>query len=192
MFFLDPLEPRLEARYPLRLLGWELSEVLHPCLVCHSLFFNFGPQIPRLVAACHIAILPLWGVYYAQPHRTPPSNPPRPPLLRGPFGIDMKSNQEIDVESMLNWCPIDPWEGEGEADSRVRSGGSVPNNPLAILSLRYAISRNTFCRETSPPPNWCDAPRWHLVLHRHVCVKLCFASYRAMLSKEGKIPQPFS
>ena len=37
-------------------------------------------------------------------HRTPPSNPPRPPLLRGRFGIEIGSNEEIDVESMLNRC----------------------------------------------------------------------------------------
>ena len=32
---------------------------------------------------------------------------------------------------MLNRCQIDPLGGEGEADSRVGSGWSVPNKPLA-------------------------------------------------------------
>ena len=32
--------------------------------------------------------------------------------------------------SMLNRCQIDPWGGEGEEDSRVGSGGPVPNKPL--------------------------------------------------------------
>ena len=36
--------------------------------------------------------------------RTPPSNPPCPPLLRGQFGIEIGSNQEIDVESMSKRC----------------------------------------------------------------------------------------
>ena len=34
----------------------------------------------------------------------PPSNPPRPLLLRGRFGIDIGSNQEIDLESISNQC----------------------------------------------------------------------------------------
>ena len=37
---------------------------------------------------------------------------------------------------MLNRCQIDPWGGEGEADSRVGSGGPVPNKPLTILVHR--------------------------------------------------------
>ena len=36
----------------------------------------------------------------------------------------------INVESMPKRCQIDPWGGEGEADSRVRSEGSVPKKPL--------------------------------------------------------------
>ena len=70
----------------------------------------------------------------------PPSNPPRPPLLKGRFGIDSTSNRHrnrvksgnrcrIDVKSMLKRCEIDPRGGEGEADSRVGSGG-----PLCLIS----------------------------------------------------------
>ena len=44
------------------------------------------------------------------------SNPPRPPLLTGRFGIEIGSNQEIDVESMSSPCRIDakstPEEGK--------------------------------------------------------------------------------
>ena len=75
----------------------------------------------------------------------PPGPHPRiasPSLLRGRFGIEVRSNQEIDVESesnqshidvesTLNRCQIDPG-GEGEADSWVRSGGSVPNTPSQV------------------------------------------------------------
>ena len=43
-----------------------------------------------------------------RPPRTPPLNPPRSPLLRGRFGIEIGSNQEIDVESTSNRCRIDP------------------------------------------------------------------------------------
>ena len=36
---------------------------------------------------------------------------------------------------MLNRCQIDLWGRESEADSRVGSGGSVPNKPLTILKF---------------------------------------------------------
>ena len=38
---------------------------------------------------------------------------------------------------MLNQCQIDPWGGEGEAASRVRSGGSVPNKPFTTWRSDY-------------------------------------------------------
>ena len=61
-----------------------------------------------------------------------------PSILRGRFGIKIGSNQEIDVESMSNRFWIDAKStlrrGGGEADSRVGSGGPVPNNP----SQQYA------------------------------------------------------
>ena len=38
---------------------------------------------------------------------------------------------------MLNRCQIDPWGGEGEADSRVGSAGPVPNK--ALTSLRGTV-----------------------------------------------------
>ena len=37
---------------------------------------------------------------------------------------------------MLNRCQVDPWRGEGEADSRVGSGGAVPNKPLTTLGAQ--------------------------------------------------------
>ena len=43
------------------------------------------------------------GVNLKRLKLTPPSNPPRPPLLRGRFGIEIGSNQKIDVELMFNW-----------------------------------------------------------------------------------------
>ena len=57
-----------------------------------------------------IAILSDWSVDLrgvllgTGPPRTPPSNPPRPPLLMGRLGIETGSNQGIDVESMSNRC----------------------------------------------------------------------------------------
>ena len=75
--------------------------------------------------------------------QTPPSNPPRPGLLRGRFGIDLTSIRHwfdidfliwpyFDVESMSSRCQIDPW-GKREADSRVVSNLPVPNKPLTTL-----------------------------------------------------------
>ena len=76
----------------------------------------------------------------AQACRTPPSNPPRPPLLKGLFGIEISSNQEGDR------CRIDaksagPLGGEGEADSRVRSGGGLC---LISRSQLYHSFRNHY------------------------------------------------
>ena len=51
----------------------------------------------------------------------------------------------------------------------------------AILSLRYPISHNTFFREFSTPPQWCDTPPWYLVSHRHICAIPHFATYRAII-----------
>ena len=59
----------------------------------------------------------LWfvrGLLGTAPQGPHPSNPPRPPLFRGRFGIEIGSNQEIDVESMLNGYQIDPEEVEDE------------------------------------------------------------------------------
>ena len=50
-----------------------------------------------------LKFLGLRRVYWAQATRTPPSNLPRPPLP-SQCGIEIGSNQEIDVESM---CRID-------------------------------------------------------------------------------------
>ena len=75
------------------------------------------------------------------PDPTLESASPSPPQgsIRHRFNIDSTLifwfDQEIDVESMLNRCQIDPWGGEGEADSRVGSGGPVPNKPFTILAF---------------------------------------------------------
>ena len=45
------------------------------------------------------------GLFGTDP-ATPPLNPPRPPRLLGRFGIEVGSNQEIDVELTLNRCQI--------------------------------------------------------------------------------------
>ena len=62
---------------------------------------------------------------------------------------------------------------------------SVRSTPIsrdtAILSLRYPISRDTFLREVSSPPKWCDTPPWHLVSHKHICAIPHFATYRAIM-----------
>ena len=41
---------------------------------------------------------------------------------------------------MLTRCQIDPRGGEGEVDSRVGSGGSVPKKPLTTQDLFPACS----------------------------------------------------
>ena len=52
----------------------------------------------------------------------------------------------INVESMSNRCQIEPWGGEGEADSRVGSGGPVPNKPSQTQQklLRETCSEELF------------------------------------------------
>ena len=78
-----------------------------------------------------------------------PSNPPRPPLVRGRsgtdlaliqhrFDIDLGSNQEIDVESMLNRCQIDPLTrgGRGGFEGGVW-GGLCLRNPSQIQSICF-------------------------------------------------------
>ena len=49
------------------------------------------------------------------------------------FNIDSTSIRHWFPDFALFWCQIDPWGGEGEVDSRVVSGGPVPNKPLTIL-----------------------------------------------------------
>ena len=67
-------------------------------------------------------------------HRPPRPRPRiRHALLRGRFGIELGSNQEIDVESM----PNRPLRREGEADSRVRSGIEAQHGYFS-----YDISRD--------------------------------------------------
>ena len=52
---------------------------------------------------------------------------------------------------------------------------------IAILSLRYPISRDTFFKEFSTPPPMVRYPPWYLVLHRHICAIPHFATYRAII-----------
>ena len=54
---------------------------------------------------------------------------------------------------------------------------------IAILSLRYPISRDTLLGEVSTAPKWCDTPPppWHLVSHRHICAIPHLATYRAII-----------
>ena len=54
------------------------------------------------------------------------------------------------------------------------------SHDIAILSLRYPISRDPFLREASTPPKWCDTPPWYLILHRHICAIPHLATYRAI------------
>ena len=99
----------------------------------------------------HINDYLLMDLYLCGFIRHRPSGPlPRIHLALTSSGVDLASkylvglNQDIDsicrinVESVLNRCQIDPRGGEGEADSRVRSGGSVPNEPLTTAAaLRF-------------------------------------------------------
>ena len=82
-------------------------------------------NVVKLGAANFKRLFIVWDceVYQAQAPRTPPSNPPRPPRLQGSIWHRNRPNRGIDV----------PEDGEGEADSRVGSGGSVLNKPLTSL-----------------------------------------------------------
>ena len=81
-----------------------------------------------------VAVISLWACEGLSRHR-----PPRPhPRIRLAFpfsGVDLASIRWIDIDSTLIRhrspdltlfrCQMDPWGGEGEADLRVGSGGSV-------------------------------------------------------------------
>ena len=51
---------------------------------------------------------------------------------------------------------------------------------IAILSLRYPISRDTFLREVSTPPKRCDTTPFVLT-HTHIGAIPHFATYRAII-----------
>ena len=91
---------------------------------------NFVEKFRGNYLQCLANNLPEPGVvrdYLAEAPQTPPSNPPRPPLLKGRFGIETGSNRcRIDVESMSNRCGIDPgvistvlWQGMSEAKDQL-------------------------------------------------------------------------
>ena len=52
---------------------------------------------------------------------------------------------------------------------------------IAILSLRYPISRDTFSGRLALPQNGAIHPPWYLILHRHICAIPNFATYRAII-----------
>ena len=64
----------------------------------------------------------------------------------------MSNRCRIDVESMSNRCRIDPSGGEGKADSRVGSGGSVPNKALTrIVNIRVILGiQRSHCGKKTP------------------------------------------
>ena len=95
----------------------------------HRKYLMKGPQLPKIIPPtkpCVTDLLCNGDINFPNnKHVTgPPSNPPRPRLLRGRFGIEsgnqMGSNQEIDVESMLN-RPLRRG-GRGGFEGEVRGG----------------------------------------------------------------------
>ena len=60
-----------------------------------------------------------------------------------------------------------------------------PSGPIsrdiAILSLQYPISRDTFSGRSAALPNWCDTLHWYLVSHTHICAIPHFATYRSII-----------
>ena len=52
-------------------------------------------------------------------------------------GVDSASIQHRFPDLTLFRCQIDPWEGEDEVDSRVGSGGPVPNRPLFHMGAPF-------------------------------------------------------
>ena len=86
--------------------------------------------------------LPCEGFIRHSPSQTPPSNPPRPPLVRGRFGIDLTSIRHRFDIAMSNRCRINvkstPDEGRVRRIRGWGLGGPVPNKPLTSLALRGA------------------------------------------------------
>ena len=77
--------------------------------------------------------LNLWGVYQAQNPQTSPSNPPRPPLLRGRFGIDSTSISWFDPISISNRCDVE------SMPNRPLRRGAVPDKLLTSLIIEVVV-----------------------------------------------------
>ena len=79
----------------------------------------------------------------------PPSNPPRPPLLSGQFGIEIGSNQDIDVKSMSNRCRIDakstPEEGKARQIRGCGRGGLCLISPSQTCTFSKVFEAIVVC-----------------------------------------------
>ena len=109
---------------------------------------------------------------------TGPSNPPRPPLLRGHrFDIEIGSNQDIDVESMSNRSLSRGRRGGFEGgDSR----GPVPNKPLTTLDSDWDEWRHLSIERGEKTPT----AKISLLRKRPVLLRANFVqSGRGVLSK---------
>ena len=99
----------------------------------------------------HFLLLFCEGLIRHRPPRTPPSNSPRPSLLRGQFGIEIGSNQEIEVESMSSRCQIDVKSTREERTARrIRGWGPGGLCLISPSQLLFCFSLFLFCRPEQP------------------------------------------
>ena len=63
---------------------------------------------------------------------------------------------------------------------RSRLSGPISRG-IAILSVRYPISRDTFQGRLALPQNGAIRPPWYLVSEGHICAIPHFATYRAII-----------
>ena len=132
---------------------------------------------------CHSFVRGLLGTGPPDPSLESASPSPPQGSIWHRFNIDSTSNRvksgnrcRIDVESMLNRCRIDPWGGEGEADSRMGSGGSVPNKPLTIIvsnAGQILFSDYVLSLSFDPRPTILDG-KIYMIMHFSVSDFPCF------------------
>ena len=65
--------------------------------------------------------------------------------------------------------------------TRFRALSGPTSHDIAILSLRYLISRDTCSGRLAAPRSGAVPPPWYLVLHRHIRAIPDFATYRAII-----------
>ena len=106
---------------------------------------------------------------------------------------------------MLNRCQLDPWGGEGEADSRVGSRGPVPNKPLTALASAKHTTTLAFAAFPSLllRPEHCNQhvfqslaaihgppPHPHHLLSLHPCFRLLVRLLRTSNKSGGSYQAP--
>ena len=101
-------------------------------------------SVAAVKTSCHV-VRGLLGTGPPDPTLESPSPSPFEGSIWHRNRVKSGNRCRINVESMLNRCQIDPRGGEGEADSRVGSGGPVPNKPLTSLVARGGVRGTEAC-----------------------------------------------